>query len=92
MSYDKFYYYRTLDNIEVDLIIENNRKLQAFEIKSSSTFSKDFTKSLNVFKKEYNDEIQSLNVIYTGDEAFDFKGINVLNFKNRTYKNKLTLY
>ena len=80
MSNSRFYYYRTSDGHEVDLVTECNRKLTAIEIKAGATFTSDYIKGIDLFRNEYAEDIKELKVIYTGKDNFDFKGIKIKNY------------
>ena len=91
LSNSKFHYYRTSDGHEVDLIVENNRKLTAIDIKAGATFTSDYAKGLALFQSEYAEDVRELEVIYTGDEEFEFKGTKVANYlKELENKGNLT--
>jgi len=76
-----FWYYRTSDGKEIDLVEETGRVLTPFEIKSSATFNSDYIKNFDVFQKEYPELCGEKTVIYAGNENFEFKGIKVKGFK-----------
>ena len=48
------YYYRTQNDIEVDLIIEKGNDLIPYEIKFTKTVSKKMAKSLKIFQDDHN--------------------------------------
>ncbi len=77
---EEFYFYRTLDGVEVDLVMEKGRKLYPMEIKSSQTFNPDWASSLCKFEAEYSDECEKALIIYGGNESFKFKNINVFGY------------
>ncbi len=77
---EEFYFYRTLDGVEVDLVMEKGRKLYPMEIKSSQTFNPDWASSLCKFEAEYSDECEKASIIYGGNESFKFKNINVFGY------------
>ena len=77
-----FWYYRTSDGKEIDLIEETGRTLTPYEIKSSETFNSDFVKNFSVFKKEYPEMCGETTVIYAGKENFEFKGNQVKGFSS----------
>ena len=54
------YFYRTASGVEVDLIVEHNRKLEAYEIKFAKTISKDQARSLHLFKNDFPVETAQL--------------------------------
>lgn len=51
-----FYYYRTQNQAEIDLVIESSKSLIPIEIKTSSTFKKDHIANLNNFIEEYKSD------------------------------------
>lgn len=69
-----FWYYRTSDGKEIDLVEETGRMLTPFEIKSSETFNSDYIKNFATFEKEYPEMCGEKIVIYGGCEDFEFKG------------------
>lgn len=76
-----FWYYRTSDGKEIDLVEETGRILTPFEIKSSETFNSEFVKNFGVFEKEYPEMCGEKTVVYAGKESFEFKGVQVKNFR-----------
>lgn len=77
-----FWYYRTSDGKEIDLVEETGRILTPFEIKSSETFNSEFVKNFGVFEKEYPEMCGEKTVVYAGHESFEFKGVQVKNFRS----------
>lgn len=51
-GFSPVYFYRTSSGVEVDLIVENEGKVFAYEIKFSKTLSKDMAKGLPAFIKD----------------------------------------
>lgn len=62
-----FYYIRDNSGIEVDLVIEQNRKLHLVEIKSAMTPDDSFGKNMAKIRK-CTDDVASANVIYSGED------------------------
>ncbi len=75
----ELYFYRDLNGNEVDLIIKSGRKLIPVEIKSASTFTPEFTKGIEKFKKIFPDETRAGFVLYNGGEELEFKGTKIRN-------------
>lgn len=75
------YYFRDSKGFEVDLIIANGRDIIPVEIKSASTFNKDFCRNLKKMcgfaKNAYLP-----TVVYSGDIELESEGIRFINFKN----------
>jgi predicted AAA+ superfamily ATPase len=64
-----FYYWRDNNGVEVDLFMDNGTKFLPIEIKSSQTYSKDFTKNL---KKIMNySGVNQAVLLYDGEMEFD---------------------
>lgn len=51
-----FYYYRTQNKAEIDLVIETSKSLIPIEIKTSSSFKKEHISKLNNFIEEFKSE------------------------------------
>jgi predicted AAA+ superfamily ATPase len=73
------FFYRDSHGNEVDCIIRHNRKLIPIEIKSGSTFTKDFLKGIKLFQKVAGEKIYSPTILYNGETTFTINGVNVLN-------------
>ena len=74
------YFYRDSNGVEVDLVEHVGRKLFPTEIKSSATFNPDFCKGLAKFVERYSDKCAPPSVVYSGTEAFSYKGVSVVPF------------
>ena len=72
----ELYFYRENKGREIDVVKSEGLYLDLFEIKSSKTFNKDFTKNLNEIKHLLGDKITSTTLIYDG-ESFPPDIINV---------------
>lgn len=62
-----FYYIRDNSGVEVDLVVEQNRKLHLLEIKAAMTPDQSAGKNMEKIRKCAN-EVVSCNVIYSGTE------------------------
>ena len=62
-----FYYIRDNSGIEVDLVLERNRKLNLLEIKGAMTPDNSFGANMAKMRK-CTDDILSCNVVYAGDD------------------------
>lgn len=74
------YFIRTAKGVEIDLVIENERRLDLYEIKSSSSFTTDFAKNLSLLS-EVIPEVGRKTVVYSGKDAVA-NGIEYVNFAN----------
>jgi predicted AAA+ superfamily ATPase len=63
-----FYFWRSNNGVEVDLIIENGLNHTLIEIKSGSNFTSEWFKNMALYKSYSNKEAKQL-IIYTGTES-----------------------
>lgn len=76
-----FYYIRDNSGIEVDLVLERNRKLNLLEIKGAMTPDNSFGANMEKMRK-CTDDILSCNVVYAGDDWPLKGGGRFVNFMN----------
>lgn len=76
-----FYYIRDNGGIEVDLVLECNRKLNLLEIKGAMTPDNSFGANM-VKMRKCTDDILSCNVIYAGEDWPLKGGGRFVNFMN----------
>ncbi len=75
------YYFRVQRRNEVDLIIDDNRRLIPVEIKAGMTFDPSFAKNIRAFL-EIATECVRPTVIYAGDTTTTINGVAFDNFRN----------
>ncbi len=75
------YFYRDSHGNEIDLLFANGRELVGVEVKSSSTFTSHFKKTLLRFA-EKQQQLQSSYVVYNGEKRQFSDGVNAINFRN----------
>ena len=76
-----FYFFRTSDGLEVDLIMEINNKLIPIEIKSGKTFNPNYTRNI-VKWKNLTKSTEKAKIIYSGESVSNIlEGIDLVNFK-----------
>ena len=75
------YYFRDSKGFEIDLIIADGRTILPVEIKSASTFNKDFSKNLKKMC-DFAPNTVSPTVIYSGNLETELDGVKFINFKN----------
>ncbi len=75
----ELYFYRDTHGNEVDLIIRHQRQLLPIEIKSAATFTQNFLKSLQRFRKLSPDRIQPGYVLYNGADHYQIQDITIQN-------------
>ncbi|MGI6680485.1 MAG: ATP-binding protein [Bdellovibrionota bacterium] len=74
------YYLRTAKGTEIDLILKKNEKLYPFEIKSSMTPNKSFSRHLSSFTKTHENATNP-RIIYQGQSYPQFCGVEYVNYK-----------
>ena len=75
----EIYFYRDSHGNEVDLLIREQGRLTPVEIKSGSTFSRDFLKGLERFPVLGREGILPGVVLYNGEQEFNVRGVRVFN-------------
>jgi len=75
------YYMRTVKGVEVDLIVKEENKLYPFEIKTSMTPNKSFSRHLLSFIEAEENALKP-RIIYTGQSYPQFNGIEYVNYKD----------
>jgi predicted AAA+ superfamily ATPase len=73
------YFYRDTHDNEVDLILRRNGKLIPIEIKSAATFTPEFLKGIQHFRKVIGERPSGGCVLYNGKETYKLKGIQIVN-------------
>jgi uncharacterized protein len=72
----EIYFWRTVDQQEVDFILYGEKSLLAIEVKSSKTVHPSDLRSLQIFKEEY--PVAKLFLLYCGKETLHREGIDIL--------------
>ncbi len=75
------YFFRDSKGFEIDLIIADGRNIIPIEIKSASTYNKDFSKNLKKMC-DFAPNVISPVVIYSGNLETKTDGVNFISFKN----------
>ena len=75
------YYIRGKSGVEIDLVLEEGRRMHGIEIKSSKTPDDSFADNMNRFMKSVA-SLESKSVIYSGDEWPIIAGGKFVNFKD----------
>ena len=75
------YFIRDQHGTEVDLVVEEGRALHLFEIKSSASFSADFTKNLDAVRRAIPG-VSSATVVYGGNSVAGVRDIAFVPFRN----------
>jgi predicted AAA+ superfamily ATPase len=76
------FFWRDQQGDEVDLIVETGEKITAYEVKSSSTYTSDFTKNLDKIDKVSHGMVAKRILIYTGKEQMQLNQTLILPWQN----------
>jgi predicted AAA+ superfamily ATPase len=67
------YHYRTRDQIEVDIVLENRQgQVVAIDVKAASTVKSDDFRGLRHLAEHLGDQLQAGIVLYTGQQTLPF--------------------
>lgn len=78
----QLFFYRDRSQHEVDLLVQTPTGYCAYEIKSSSTFSKGFFDGIIYLKSLLNERLISSAVVYTGNEETPTLENGIINYRN----------
>jgi len=82
----RIFHYRETRGIEIDLLIEQFQSLDAIEIKSGATISRDFFKNLERFHDRLNkassERLLRKNIVYGGDTKQKQSTVQVLPWRD----------
>ena len=73
------FYMRTEKGVEVDLILKKEGMLHPFEIKSSMTPNKEFTRNMRLFC-DSEAEAKEMRVIYCGEPYDSYQDCEYVNY------------
>jgi len=73
----QLYYFRTHDQIEIDVIVERKNQRELIEIKKSSTFKLNMIKVL----QKYREEKDKTYLLYQGEKDH-YQGVDILPFQS----------
>jgi predicted AAA+ superfamily ATPase len=76
------YFYRDSNQNEVDLLFKSGHNLIPIEIKSSTTFNRDFLKGLKYFHSIAPDRMPFGMVIYAGEQEQKIDYTHIFNYKS----------
>ena len=77
----ELYYFRTQHQVEVDLLLNDGRRLLPMEIKAGMTYSKSYAENLRKFSS-FAKNVKNPTVIYGGETQVTLNGISFTGFKN----------
>ena len=73
------FYMRTEKGIEVDLILRKEGMFSLYEIKSSMTPNKDFSRNMKMLS-DSESNVESMNVVYAGEPYESFQNSRYINY------------
>ncbi len=76
------YYFRDNVGNEVDLVLDDGLDVVVMEIKSGKTFSPDYLKGIQYYKKLNAKHIKKALVVYGGTERFKYLNVDVIGMKD----------
>jgi uncharacterized protein len=75
----ELFFYRDTHGNEVDIVLKDGRNLIPIEIKSAATFTPDFLKGIERFRKVAGNRCTKGCVLYNGQEQYTLKETRVFN-------------
>lgn len=84
---ETLYFYRDKTGREIDLIREDNGKIEAIEIKAGNTFNTDYLRNIRYLKSIIKDKLVKSGVVYSGKSEFLKDEEGVINIKNYPKRN-----
>ncbi len=75
------YFWRDNHGTEVDLLFEHDGRLHPVEIKSGTTFSSDWLRSFDLWKKYAGAAAADPVVVYAGNTSFSASGVHVMGWQ-----------
>lgn len=87
----QLFFYRDRSQHEVDLVVQTALGYKAYEIKSSSTFSKSYFDGIIYLKSLLKDRLLGSAVVYAGNEEITTQENGVFNYRHTflSYNNSL---
>ena len=79
---EELFFFRDKTGNEVDLLIDTNEGIKAYEIKSGATFQPEYMKNIKYLKKLLGEKIYESGIIYTGEMELPKKEESIINFTN----------
>lgn len=79
---DELFFFRDKTGNEVDLLINTNEGIKAYEIKAGATFQPEFLKNIKYLKKLLGEKIYRSGIIYNGEMELPKKEESIINFIN----------
>lgn len=63
---DDMYFMRNQNGKEIDLVIEESRRLHLYEIKSGMEMSPSFARNIKAYRAALGEEVLSASIVYSG--------------------------
>lgn len=81
--FDRLYYWRESNKLEVDVLIEDQSRVDAFEVKSSETFLPEQLQQVRKFKAIVKKERGRRNgLFYAGNDSFEYQDDWVVSWRH----------
>ena len=77
----QLFFYRDRSQHEVDLVVQTALGYNAYEIKSSSTFSKNYFDGITYLKSLLKERLSGSAVLYTGSEEVNAQENGIFNYR-----------
>lgn len=74
-------FFREHNGLEIDFLVSQGARLDAYEVKSAQNVHPDFFRNLRNFRR-FVPERGSMNLVYSGDQEFEKDGIGIWNWRN----------
>ena len=78
----ELYFWRDRSGFEIDFLIENEGLLDAVEVKSGKTVTREFFRAIGRWKEIAGESAGKTFLIYGGDEEYEREGHSVLSWRN----------
>ena len=81
-SQPKFYFYRDVQQLEIDIVYKQAHQLVAVEIKSAQTYNSSLLRGINKIKKILGNDLAKSFLIYSGTIEQNVQETSLINYKN----------
>ena len=78
----ELYFWRDRSGFEIDFLIENDGLLDAIEVKSGKTVTREFFRAIGRWKEIAGESAGKTFLVYGGDEEYEREGHSVLSWRN----------
>lgn len=78
----QLFFYRDRSQYEVDLLCQRGWEYEAYEIKSSTTFTKSYLDGIAYLKTMLKDRLIRSAVVYAGKQEFEHEENGIIYYRN----------